>query len=162
MDYLSDTHAVLWHFYDRPRLGRAARAAFTACDAGEVQIGLPAVVVAEMLMVVERGRLRGVTMPHLLAQLGQIQASANYQLLPLLPEAVIASQTLTAIAEIFDRLVVAEARQHDTPLITRDPDIRGSGYVRTIWDWGGRSRRARSTSPRWPGAAAATRRSTRW
>lgn len=134
MDYVSDTHAVLWHFYDRRRLGRAARAAFTACDAGEVQIGLPAVVVAEMLMVVERGRLSSVTMPQLLARLRRIQASANYRLLPLLPDVVIASQTLTAIAEIFDRLIVAEARQLDTSLITRDPDIRGSEYARTIWD----------------------------
>ncbi|HWQ12437.1 MAG TPA: hypothetical protein VNL77_06545 [Roseiflexaceae bacterium] len=44
------------------------------------------------------------------------------------PETVIASHTLTAIPDIFDRLVVAEARRLSLPLITRDAPIGGRGW----------------------------------
>jgi PIN domain nuclease of toxin-antitoxin system len=33
----------------------------------------------------------------------------------------------------FDALICAAARDLESPLLTRDPDIRGSGVVRVIW-----------------------------
>jgi PIN domain nuclease of toxin-antitoxin system len=47
---------------------------------------------------------------------------------------VIGSHTLTAIPDIFDRLIVAEARRLSLPLITRDTAISGSGLVSVVWD----------------------------
>ncbi len=134
MDYVADTHALLWHLFDRRRLGTAARVVFQDADAGTARIYLPAVVVAEMIMVVQKGRLPGATMPQLLTQLNSIRTSANYILLPLLPETVIASHTLVVIPDIFDRLVVAEAQQRQVPLITRDPVIIGAKIVNIVWD----------------------------
>jgi PIN domain nuclease of toxin-antitoxin system len=52
----------------------------------------------------------------------------------LLPETVIESHTFTAIPDIFDRLVVAEARRLGLPLITRDATIKASGLVSVVWD----------------------------
>ena len=43
---VSDTHAFLWNLYQPTRLGPLARKAFEAADAGEVNIYLPAMVVA--------------------------------------------------------------------------------------------------------------------
>jgi PIN domain nuclease of toxin-antitoxin system len=134
MDYLVDTHALLWHLFAPRRLGMAAQAALAAVDAGAARALILAVVVAEMSMVVERGQLPGVTVAQLLAQFSTIKAVVNYALLPLSPDTVIASHTLTAIPDIFDRLVVAEAAQLDLPLILRDPAIVASGYVRLVWD----------------------------
>src|SRR3712207_5907116 len=111
MDYVTDTHAILWHLFAPNRLGASARAAFHDCDSGASHIYLPALVVAEMIMVVERSRLPGVTMPQLLMQLNAVQASTNYTMLPLLPQTVIASHTLVTIPDIFDRLIVAEAQR---------------------------------------------------
>lgn len=33
----------------------------------------------------------------------------------------------------FDRVIVATAKYHNLPLLTRDTNIRGSGLVRVIW-----------------------------
>ena len=134
MDYIADTHATLWHLFDPRRLGLAAHAAFESSNAGLSRICLPAVVVAEMIMVVERGRIPHVTMPELLAQLNVMQGSANYMMLPLLPETVIASPSHAVIPDIFDRLIVTEAQRLVLPLITRDKDIRTAGIVDVLWD----------------------------
>ena len=134
MDYVTDAHALLWHLFDSRRLGPAAQSALLAGDSGVSQIYVPAVVVAEMIMVVQRGRLPAVAMPELLTQLNNMQARTSYTLLPLLPETIIGSHTFTAIPDIFDRLIVAEARRLGLPLITRDATIGASGLVSVVWD----------------------------
>ena len=134
MDYVADAHAMLWHLFAPHRLGASAQAAFTSCDSGASLVYLPAVVVAEMIMVIERGRLPGIAMNHLLKQLSLMQTSDNYALLPLVPEVVIASHALTAIPDIFDRLIVADANHLGLALISRDAQISASGLVSTVWD----------------------------
>jgi len=52
----------------------------------------------------------------------------------LLPETVISSHAFTAIPDIFDRLVVAEAQRLGVPLITRDTAISASELVEVVWD----------------------------
>jgi PIN domain nuclease of toxin-antitoxin system len=133
-EYVVDTHALVWSMYDPARLGRAAAAVFTEVDAGRARLHVPVVVVAEVLMVVERGRLPGVATAHILPQLEAMRTSDNYNLVPLLPDVVIGSHTLNAIPDIFDRLIVAEALTRGLPLISKDRVIRGSGLVATIWD----------------------------
>jgi PIN domain nuclease of toxin-antitoxin system len=66
MDYAADAHAMLWHLFEPRRLGAGARAAFADADSGSSRVFLPAVVVAEMIMVIERGRLPGTTINQLL------------------------------------------------------------------------------------------------
>ncbi len=134
MNSITDAHALLWHLYWPQRLGRAAQRVFSDADAGQVCIHVPAVVVAEALMVVQKGRLPGASLDHLLPHLRAMAASDNYPLSPLLPETVIASHQYTSIPDIFDRLIVAETISRGVPLVTRDPVIRQSGLVSTIWD----------------------------
>jgi PIN domain nuclease of toxin-antitoxin system len=130
---VADTHALLWHLYDPRRLGTTAREVLRAADEDAARIIIPAVVVAEMIMVVERGRLPKVSMAQLQGQLARIETSSNYVLVPLRPATVIASHQLTAIPDIFDRLVVTEAWERGLALLSRDPVIAGSGYVATLW-----------------------------
>jgi PIN domain nuclease of toxin-antitoxin system len=134
MEYVADTHAIVWYLFAQSRLGRAARAVLSDVAAGKGQAYLPAVAVAEMIMVVEKNRLPGVTMAQLEIELALMRQSANYVFLPLLPDLVISSRTLTAIPDIFDRLIVAEARQLGLSLITRDSVIQASGLVKCIWN----------------------------
>ncbi|WP_437594216.1 type II toxin-antitoxin system VapC family toxin [Sorangium sp. So ce1000] len=133
-EYVTDTHALVWSMYAPSRLGNAAQQAIAATDAGAARIHVPAVVVAETLMVVERGRLSGITLAHLLPRLEAMRTSDNYRLAPLLPDVVLASHTLTAIPDIFDRLIVAEALHRGTPLISKDTVIRRSALGTTVWD----------------------------
>jgi PIN domain nuclease of toxin-antitoxin system len=134
MEYVADAHATAWHLFARQRLGKAALAAFDEAEAGRAKIFIPVVAVAEIIMVVEKRRLPGVTMSQLEIELGLMQRSANYELLPLLPDLVIFSRTLTTIPDIFDRLIVAEASRLGLPLITTDSVIRLSGLVNVIWN----------------------------
>jgi len=85
-------------------------------------------------MVVQKGRLPGASLDHLLPHLRAMAASDNYPLSPLLPETVIASHQYTIIPNIFDRLIVTETISRSVPLVTRDLVIRQSGLISTIWD----------------------------
>ena len=93
-----------------------------------------AVVVAEMLMVVQKGRLPGASLDHLLPHLRAMAASDNYPLSSLIPETVIASHQYTIIPDIFYRLIVTETISRGVPLVTRDPVIRQAGLISTLWD----------------------------
>lgn len=88
MNYLTDAHALLWHLYWSQRLGSAAQRVFLDADTGQVCIYVPAVVVAEAIMVVQKGRLPGASLDHLLPHLRAMAASDNYPLSPLFPETV--------------------------------------------------------------------------
>ncbi|ETW97196.1 MAG: hypothetical protein ETSY1_23605 [Candidatus Entotheonella factor] len=134
MEYLTDAHALLWHLYEPQRLGSEARQAFAHADTGQACIHVPAVVIAEVLMVVQKGRLQDATLAHLLPHLDAMAKSDNYPLCPLLPQMVIESHHYTAIPDIFDRLIVTEAISRDLPLLTRDTIIRDSGLVTVIWN----------------------------
>ena len=45
--YVSDTHSLLWHLYDIPRLGSGASAAFDAVSRGDGTLLIPAIVLAD-------------------------------------------------------------------------------------------------------------------
>lgn len=134
MDHVADTHAIVWHLFAPSRLGQAALAVLADATSGNGRIYIPAVVVAEMIMVIEKKRLPGITMNQLEIELSLMKRSACYEFLPLFPDLVISSRRLTAVPDIFDRLVVAEAVQLGLPLLTSDSVIRASGLVSVVWD----------------------------
>jgi PIN domain nuclease of toxin-antitoxin system len=133
-DYVVDTHALLWHLRDRARLGPGARTALDEVDGGRARVYIPAVVLAEMVMVAERRRVAGWTLAEVEQLVALVSDSRNYRFTSLTPELVYGSRHLTAIPDIFDRLVVTEALRLDVPLITGDSVIRQSGIVRVQWD----------------------------
>lgn len=133
MEYVTDTHPLVWLLFAPNRLSTRVRDLFQRVELGEHTIVIPAVVIAELIMVVEKRRVTG-TMPELLQGLALLQASPNYRFPALLPETVIVSHSFTTIPDIFDRLVVAEAQRLSLPLITRDAVISASGLVTTVWD----------------------------
>jgi PIN domain nuclease of toxin-antitoxin system len=134
MDYVADTHALIWYLFAESRLGNQALTVLTDAAAGNARIYIPAVVIAEMIMVVEKRRIPGITMSQLEIELELMRNSASFEVLPLFPETVIQSRTLTTIPDIFDRLVVADALRLGLPLLTGDSVIHASGLVATIWD----------------------------
>lgn len=130
-EYLIDTHALLWHLHAPRRLG-AAGEALARIDAGEGRAWIPAVVIAEALMVAERRRIAGLALEALLAQFESLRGSDNYRLSPLTVDRVLRTPRLSAIPDIFDRLIAAEAVERNVPLLTRDPVIRDSQLVTTV------------------------------
>lgn len=134
MEFVADTHAVIWHLMKPAALGSSARRALEAADLDQNLVYIPAVVVSEILMVAEKGRLSGLTSDLALKHLARMERSTNYRLTSLTPDVVMASANLKAIPDIFDRLIVAEALQRGVPLLTKDTLIHGSGLVTVVWD----------------------------
>ncbi len=76
MEYVTDTHPLVWSLYASHRLSPRIRDLFQRVDLGEHTIVIPAVVLAELIMVVEKRRVVG-TMPELLQALALLQAGAK-------------------------------------------------------------------------------------
>lgn len=133
-EYVADAHAVVWHLFARERLGKSAMAVFDVAEAGNAKIFIPAAALAEVIMTVEKRRIPGITMPQFEIDYLLMRQSASYEFLPLFPDDVFDSRTLTVIPDIFDRLIVAEALRLSLPLITRDTIIQASGIVPVVWD----------------------------
>ena len=61
MDYVTDTHSIVWYFTDDPRLSRRALEVFEK-TIKEGAIIIPAVVLAEIMYIADKGKIsrRGV------------------------------------------------------------------------------------------------------
>jgi PIN domain nuclease of toxin-antitoxin system len=62
-----------------------------------------------------------------------LKTKSGFHLIPLSPEVAIDIQRLTALRDIHDRLIVAEAMRLGATLITRDLQITASGLVPVVW-----------------------------
>jgi predicted nucleic acid-binding protein len=127
--YVTDTHSLLWHLYDIPRLGAKARAAFDTISRGEVTLLIPAIVLAEVVYTVERRR-HDIDVNE---ALDQIAEADNFQVLPFDLDGARALISLADIPEMHDRMIVAAAQAYGALLITRDEAIHQAGVVECIW-----------------------------
>ena len=126
---MADTHSLIWYLGSPARLGAGACQAFAEAVIGKARIVIPVIVLAEIIFVVERGRVR--------ADVAQITARLRslpfFRIVPLRLATVLRLQTLTDIPEMHDRILVAETLLRKASLISRDETIARSGTVRTIW-----------------------------
>ncbi len=130
--YVADAHTLLWRISDDKRLSKTAGAALDRVDNGEATLVIPAVALAEVFMTLEKGRIVWVKQTRNEVVEGWQNAN-NIRLTALTAEIVIESLTLIMIPEIFDRLIAAEAKMLNAPLITKDPEIIASGLVTVVW-----------------------------
>jgi len=132
--YATDAHALVWHLAVPQRLAAGARAAFAEADDGASTIHVPAMALAECLMVAEKQCIPGFSIASFLRIVERVRFASNYRLGTLSPEIILGSAQLLAIPEVFDRLIVAEALALGVPLITKDQSIRDSGIIPTVWE----------------------------
>jgi PIN domain nuclease of toxin-antitoxin system len=133
MYYITDTHPLIWTLCAEHRLGFGAREVFEQASQGHHTIFIPAVVLSELIALADRHAF-AVSPAELGQTLTALQQASNYVFLPLQPSTVIASHTLSEFSDIFDRLIVAEARRLKVAVITCDPDISSSGLVDVVWE----------------------------
>jgi PIN domain nuclease of toxin-antitoxin system len=57
MNFVTDTHALLWWFIDSPKIGPKASEIFQKCEKGENIIFIPSIVIAEGLSIFEKKRI---------------------------------------------------------------------------------------------------------
>lgn len=126
-----DTHTLLWHLADDPRLSLAAQ---SILDNPDSQIVVPAIVIAEALFTIERGK--SPVSPDKIWKM--LREAANVRFQPMGLDALRKTDSLRSIPEMHDRQIVATAlllkeAGLDVVVITRDRLIQDSGLIPTLW-----------------------------
>jgi len=128
MDYVTDTHSILWYFTQDPRLSKRALEVFE----GTVREGfiiIPAVVLAEIMFIAKKGRIT-LTFEETLEK---IERYENFDLAPLDLDILKVANKIEADLEMHDRLIVATALYFNATLITKDRRIVNAAICPTIW-----------------------------
>ena len=130
--HVVDTHALVWHLEDNPRLGSSAKVVLS--DPGS-ELVLPIIALAEACWMVEHGKSMIPTVQDLLAA---VDADPRVEIVPLNRAILDRSLGLTGIDEMHDRYIVASAlvlqdKGAAAVVLTRDQVIQASGLVPVIW-----------------------------
>lgn len=129
---IADTHAVIWYLFSDSRLGNAASAFIDAAVAKGDHIGVSAISIAEMVYLIEKGRIPANALKEL--HTATADPGAVLQHLPL--DENIAMQMTEIprqdLPDLPDRVIAATARFYNVPVLSRDHRIRSS-TIQSIW-----------------------------
>ncbi|MEC4812406.1 MAG: PIN domain-containing protein [Scytonema sp. PMC 1069.18] len=128
--YVVDTHALAWFVSEDKRLSPKAEQILSQAEAGEAQVLIPTLVLAELTHIAQKKRV-AVTIEELLEKInkgdGFTIVSFDFSIF----------QTMLQLPEnwdIHDRIIAATASYYQATLITRDDMLRDSSEVKTVWD----------------------------
>lgn len=129
MNYVLDTHALIWYFTGSRKLSRKAKEVIDDCISEGGKLLVPTIVLSEALDIAEKEKV-------------EFDFQKMYQLINDSPVfqvigfgASIFDETLeiSDIKEIHDRIIVATAKFYSADVITRDRIIRSSGEVESLF-----------------------------
>lgn len=129
--YVADTHALVHYaFVRKSSLGRNARKIFDRADEGETIIFIPSVVLWEISLLANLGRIR------LLQTFEQwcrsLDNKPGFSIVSLEWVDIKEARHLP-FADPFDRFIAGTALRLDAPLITKDREISDSNRLQTVW-----------------------------
>ena len=128
---VGDTHAILFHAAGTGKLGPRAAKHFAAAERQQALVYVPVGVCWETSLLARAGRVN-LRRPAR-AFFDDLFSNPAFQPYDLTFDQVCRADELRFNRDPFDALIVAAAQALDLPLLTRDPDIRGSGAVRVLW-----------------------------
>jgi PIN domain nuclease of toxin-antitoxin system len=129
---IADTHAAIWYLFSDPRLGPAASAFIDDTVANGDQIGVSAISIAEMLYLVEKGRIPTKAWNAFHAAIAEPQAVLRH--IPFDENIAIkmAEVPRQDVPDLPDRVIAATGLFYAVPVLSRDHHIR-STVVQTVW-----------------------------
>ncbi|MCC7202364.1 MAG: PIN domain-containing protein [Nitrospirae bacterium] len=127
--FLTDTHALLWHFTNSNRISTKAKDIFDKCEEGHCVIFIPSIVIAECLRIFNRKKIAF----NFITLFDQIRESENYAIIPLDQRVLLQMTETTEVTELHDKIIVATAQLLDVQLITKDSFLRKLKNIKTIW-----------------------------
>jgi len=129
MNFVTDTHALLWWFTESKKISSKAMEIFERCESGENVIFIPSIVLAEALSIFEKKRI-----PFDFRRLlKRIEESENFAIIPLDYPILQKMIDLKDVPELHDKIIVSTAKYLNVPLITKDRSIQNLPFVRAIW-----------------------------
>ena len=126
--YVTDTMAIVSYLSKR-KLPLSVKQIFQSADLGLAKILIPSIVFVEIGYLSEKARI-DVSLNDVL---NHIASFANYSEQSLSFEIIVESYKISDIPELHDRLIGGTAKLLDIELITNDPLIQASAFVKTIW-----------------------------
>jgi predicted nucleic acid-binding protein len=126
--FVTDSMALIRHIEGR-NLGVKAKKIFAETESQKSIIYIPAMVMAEIMYLGESKRIT----ISLLNAIEYIKRFPHYKEYHLTTEVLKASSEIKDIPELHDRLIAGTARELNLPLITNDPKIIASQFIKTIW-----------------------------
>ncbi|HAG51707.1 MAG: hypothetical protein A2X87_06815 [Deltaproteobacteria bacterium GWC2_42_51] len=128
MDYVTDTHSIVWYFTEDIHLSKKALDIFEG-TIKEGTIIVPAVVLAEIMFISKKGKIN-LTFKE---TLNKIKEYENFEIAPLDIDILVIADKIEANMEMHDRLIIATALYFDAILITKDEQIKKAGIVSSVW-----------------------------
>ena len=129
MNYVLDTHVLIWYFTGSKRLKRRAKEAIDDCINRGGKLLVPTIVLSEALDIAEKRKV-------------EFDFQEMYRLISDNPFFEIIGFTtgifdetleIKDIQEIHDRIIVATAIFYSADIITKDKIIRTSGEVESLF-----------------------------
>ena len=131
--HVADTHALIWHLQDSPRLSPQVRSLFSRADDGEVSIVVPTIVLVEMTYLAEKKRIANTLVKAALNLLRE--TSGSYRLAPLDLAVVEALEwaSRSLVPDMPDRIIAATALSLGLPLLSRDRAMAAVDELEVVW-----------------------------
>jgi PIN domain nuclease of toxin-antitoxin system len=129
---IADTHTTIWYLYSDSRLGMAASDFIEDTIAKGDHIGVSAISIAEMIYLVEKGRIPAGALRDLHNATANPKAVLRYVPLDAHVAMKMAEISCQNLPGLLDRVIAATALFYNIPILSRDARIRSSG-IKTIW-----------------------------
>ncbi len=129
---IANTHAVLWYLFSDSRLSASASAFIDAAIASGNQVGISPISLAEMVYLIEKGRISSNALNDVHAAVADPNAVLQYVPFDENIAFQMAELRREDIPDLPDRIIAATALWHGVPAISRDRRIRSS-RIQTIW-----------------------------
>lgn len=128
--FVTDTHALVWFFTARHKLGPTASRIFSSADVTTV-VHVSSITFWEAALLYEKGDLQ--LNAGFSAWQNAVTQLPGLRVEPLTVDDVDEGRSLPALVDPADRLITGTARRLGLPLITKDQRIKRHGRVKVVW-----------------------------
>ncbi|MBU4298817.1 type II toxin-antitoxin system VapC family toxin [Patescibacteria group bacterium] len=123
MEIVVDSHTLFWFLTNNPKLSAKAKRLIETSE----KVIIPSIVLMEILYLLEKNNL-SYQFVEFLSEL----KIRNYLVYPLDLKVIAQTLGISSGLEMHDRLIIATAQIFNSPLISKDTQIKNY-YLRTIW-----------------------------
>lgn len=129
MNFVADTHALIWWFTNNPRLSRRATEIFESCESGESIIFIPSIVIAEALSIFDKKRVSfdfKKLLKHINDSESLVIVALDYNILQKMVD-------LKDVPELHDKIIASTAKYLNLPIVTKDKVLQENPHIKTVW-----------------------------
>ncbi|MFQ5433173.1 MAG: type II toxin-antitoxin system VapC family toxin [Nitrospinota bacterium] len=129
MNFVTDTHALIWWFIESSKIGPKAKECFEKCERGECAIFIPSIVIAEALSIFDKKRVHF----DFKKLFKKIKVSKNFLIIALDYPILRKMVDLKDVPELHDKIIVSTSKYLNVPVITKDRFLTNLSHLKTIW-----------------------------